>query len=137
MTVMLGSNRFTDCQNLLGISDRTVLKIEVAPLRVTLRTPSGLPSGIHFAVEHNVEDERVGTVHTGLRVVADAKSAAIFWNDAWLIAAAEVDENTVNLHVDLRPIGINIYDDPQGLHVGTNVLARNSFSNCATAIALA
>ncbi len=137
MTVLWGSNRFTDCQNLLGVSDQPVLRIDVAPLRVTLRTPSGLSSGIHFAVERNVQDETAGSARARLRVVADAKNAAILWDEAWLVAAVEVGDNTVNLHTDLRPIGINIYDDPQGLHVGTNVLARNGFSNCATAIALA
>jgi hypothetical protein len=39
--------------------------------------------------------------------------------------------------LDLRKLGINVYEDADGLHVGANVLACDVLANCETAVGLA
>jgi hypothetical protein len=68
--------------------------------------------------------------------VASEKSVAIFWDDAPLAIATLLDPDTVSLRLDLRLIGINLFDDALGLHVGNNVFARNNVVGCETALAL-
>ena len=47
-----------------------------------------------------------------------------------------MDQDTVHLKLDLRPIGIAIYDDHKGLHIGSNLFVLASFANCMTAISI-
>ena len=135
-TVLLGNNRFVDCHALLGLHEQSVLQVLTAPLRVSLLIPPGLPSGITFEVRENAIVQSPGQAALCLRIVARDTSVGIFWGDVSLVLAVLFDPSTVHLRVDLRPLGVNFYDDIQGLHVGGNALARNAFSNCTTAIAL-
>ena len=50
--------------------------------------------------------------------------------------AQEVGDNTVLLHTDFRPLGMEIFDDAAGLHVGSGVLSANNFVGCSIGIAL-
>ncbi|MBI4269165.1 MAG: hypothetical protein HY615_02445 [Candidatus Rokubacteria bacterium] len=47
------------------------------------------------------------------------------------------DAGTVHLKLDLRPLGITIYDDADGLHIGQNVFSGNVVDRSAVAISLA
>lgn len=85
----------------------------------------------------NVLKEKGESVDSNPRIVAGQTNVSVFWNDALLVSATLLDQETVHLKTDLRRVGINIYDDHAGLHVGHNTLTGNSFANCATAIALA
>ena len=71
-----------------------------------------------------------------VRVVASDKSVAVFWDEAPLAIATLLDETTVSLRIDLRLIGMSLFDDALGLHVGTNLFAGNRIANASTAIAL-
>ena len=135
-TVLLGNNRFVDCHALLGLREQSVLQVLTAPLRVSLSIPPGLPSGLTFEVRENAIVQNPGQAAQYLRVVARDTSVGIFWGEASLVLAVLLDSSTVHLRVDLRSLGVNFYDDIQGLHIGGNALARNAFSNCTTAIAL-
>jgi hypothetical protein len=69
-------------------------------------------------------------------VLADKSVTVLFGHFPILIAVAE-DASGVVLRLDLRPIGMNVFDDAAGLHVGANSLSGNRVSNSATAISLA
>ena len=71
-----------------------------------------------------------------LRVISGETNVSIFWKDLLLLSATLLDENTAHIKLDLRPVGLRIYDDHEGLHVGSNLLANGSISNCMTAISL-
>jgi len=75
-----------------------------------------------------------------LRHVTTERSDAVFTSVNHAVAIATVLDsktNTVHLRLDLRPIGINIYDDVSGLHVGTNLFSGNVVKGAGTAINLA
>ena len=134
--VLLGTNRLVDCHTLLSVRGQPVLRVLTEPLRVSMNVPPGLPSGIEFEITDNSIVQNPGPAQHLLRVTAQGTSVAIFWGQVSLVVAVVTEPETVHLRVDLRPLGMNFYDDALGLHVGGNAFGRNEFANCATAIAL-
>ena len=108
-----------------------MLQVGVDPVHVELATPENLPSGRAVRVGQNARSPQ-----ENVRVVATTQSFAIFWLDYALAVATLLDAETVHLKLDLRPLGINIYDDFDGLHIGTNVFSRNEVSHAAVGINL-
>ena len=129
--VLIGGNRFIDCRSILAYRGSPLLQVSVNPLRVELVTPDNLPSGRAVRVDQNAQGPA-----PDVRVMATSQSSAIFWQDYPLVLAALVEAETALVKLDLRPLGINIYDDIAGLHIGTNVFAHNEVSHAAVAINL-
>lgn len=124
MTVILGGNQFIDCQNILSYRGQAVLRVLVNPLRVEINAPADIPGAPNPVVLRNVQSERsFGVFTTGDRAVA-------------LATLLDPEREIVHLTLDLRPLGMNIYDDPQGLHVGNNLFSMNVIEGAATAISL-
>jgi len=130
-TVVLGGNRFVDCESILAYRGTAILKVGFAPLRLDLATPEDLPS--HRVVR---VDQQGWSPQDRVRVVRTPQSFAVFWEDDALAVATLLDPETAHLKLDLRPLGINIYDDPDGLHIGQNTFAGNRVSGSAAAISL-
>jgi hypothetical protein len=129
--VILGQNRFIDCETILGYKGTPILKVRFNPLRLELTTPPGVPSR-QIRVGHDggrSDDEHV-------RVVAGPQSFAVFLDEHALAVATLLDSDTAHLKLDLRPLGMNIYDDFEGLHIGQNTFSGNEVRQSATAIAL-
>ena len=129
--VLLGGNRFIECQSILAYRGKPLLRVEVDPLRVDLATPDDLPSRRAVRVGRDG-----GSLDENVRVVATPRSFAIFWRDYALTVATLLEVDTVHLKLDLRPLGVRIFDDLDGLHVGTNVFSGNEVSGAAVAINL-
>jgi hypothetical protein len=134
--ILLGSNAFVDCHTLVSLHARPMLRVEGGPLRVSLALPAGAPSGIEFDVFENKIMNAHGVAREKLRVVAQETSVAVFWGDMALVIAVVIDATSTHLRVDLRPVGVSLYDDAAGLHVGKNTFSGNKMMHCATAIAL-
>jgi hypothetical protein len=133
-TVELASNRFENCSVLIAVQQNPLLRIETEPLRVSLTTPpGGLPSGRCVAVVDNeMKAESAGNVH----VVASQTSVTVFWDTVPMVIATLLNPSTVSVRIDLRPLGINVFDDTRSLHVAASMLSGNQFSGSPTAIGL-
>jgi hypothetical protein len=83
-----------------------------------------------------VKVENAQSTSQDVQVVGTAQSFTIFRQDFPLVLASLVRPETVLLRLDLRPLGINIFDDFAGLHIGANVFVRNEVRNAAIAINL-
>jgi hypothetical protein len=129
--VLLGRNRFEECESVLAYKGMPILKVGFSPLRLELATPEALPSGRAVRVDQSgaAPEDRV-------RIVATQQSFAVFWEEHALAVATLLDAETAHLKLDLRPLGINIYDDLDGLHVGQNVFSGNVVRQSAAAISL-
>src|SRR5262249_1005538 len=99
--------------------------------RIRLSSPSDLPSG-RVA---NVSDDGSSPANH-VRVVASPTSFAIFWDEDGLAIATKLSDDTIHLKVDLRAIGMDVYDDATGLHIGPMMVSSNTFAKAATAINL-
>jgi hypothetical protein len=135
-SVIVGTNRITNCRNLVGMKDRPLLQVAFSPLRISLKLPEGLPAPISFEITDNVQKGEEMASNSDVHIVSGESNVSIFWKDLLLLSATLLDKETAHLKLDLRPIGIVIYDDPEGLHIGTNLLARSNFMGCMTAISL-
>lgn len=129
--VLLGRNRFVECESILAYMGTSILKIGFDPLRLELATPQGLPSRRAVRV-----DQKGGSPEDCVRIVATPQSFAVFWEEHALAVATLLDAETAHLKLDLRPLGINIYDDMDGLHIGQNIFSGNVVSHSAAAISL-
>lgn len=129
-TVLLGRNRFVECESILAYKGTPILKVGFSPLRLELATPEGLPSRAARV------DQKGGSPEGHVRIVATRQSFAIFWEDDALAVATLLDAETAHLKLDLRPLGIHIYDDSDGLHIGQNIFSENVVSHSAVAISL-
>ena len=140
-TVLLGTNRIEDCQTLIAVRDHAVLRVEASPPpnspRLMLSTPPGLRSGRSLTIEDNrlVSANEIARA-LNPKVFVAGSTVSVFLGDTLLLLATQVDPETVHVKLDLRPLGINVYDDAYGLHVGPSTLARNHLSHCPTAIGL-
>jgi len=135
-SVITGTNRFINCHTVISLKDQLLLQVSFSPLRVSLRLPRGLPSHVFFDIVENDLKEKTESSGSNPRIVISETNVSIFWSDVLLVSATLLDNETAHLKIDLRRVGINIFDDNAGLHVGHNTLTGNSFENCATAIAL-
>jgi len=123
--VILGGNQLIDCPTLLSYRGASVLRVLFSPFRLELRVPADLPGAPNPELLQHVTTDR---------------SDAIFSPGDYAVAIATLLDpatEAAHLRLDLRPLGINIFDDPGGLHVGNNVFVGNVIEGAAVAINLA
>lgn len=137
MTVFWGGNRMIDCVALLSLGEQLVLAVTGPPIKIDLAA-----SRPQFSVDVNIRQNKdVGGQSGFLRIIPspdrEGPNAITMLRDDRLVLfahAASADE--IVLHVDLRPIGMNVFDDANGIHVGDSTLAGNTFQGVSTAITL-
>lgn len=132
--VLLGGNEFVDCASIVEVRGEQLLRVAVGPLRITLATPTGWDETQAIAVVEN--DLKLGTKNA--RVLGAEHSVAVLSRDIPIVVAIADPEKPgeVHLRIDLRPLGIQLFDDASGLHVGSNLFTGTRVSNAATAISL-
>lgn len=120
--VVIGTNSFEDCTELVALHESLLLHIEADPLAVTLITPDGDDRLKRICVERNVaKAPDVAVVST------TGSSVAVFYEDQLLVMASVTSEGTINATLDLRPLGIRLFSNASGLMVGNSRLAGNRF----------
>jgi hypothetical protein len=132
MTVVWGGNHIVDCVALLSWKDQVVLTVSPSPLRVDLKTPAELPAGRAMTIASNQVVESPAEI----RVVATHESVTVLLDHVPLLMVVDIGRDSLLVRADLRPLGIAVFDDAAGLHIGASVLRNNRFSGCASAIAL-
>jgi hypothetical protein len=142
--VVWGGNRMIDCVALLSWRNQTVLRLSTSPVVVDFVVPSDGSSDNGLRPLEIVANELVSPKPRPREVVIKSSpgAVAVLWSELPLIMAQDIGidapsgQPMVLLHTDLRPVGMNVFDDAAGIHVGGNVLARTAFDRCSTAIAL-
>lgn len=134
--VQLGTNEFRNCRVILAFKDDPFVAVKTDPLRITLHIPPN--PNRPAAPQVSIED---GVIRPGgeeyLLVKGSRESSAVFFREQFVLVAVQRDVQTVHLKIDFRPFGLSIFDDTEGLHIGTNLFARNVIENADVAIALA
>lgn len=129
-TVRLGQNLFVDCHTLIAWNDRAILRAEGGLENLLLDT-TGLGEGTKA-----VRVAEGAASGADVRVIASDVTRTIVVADEALLFATAIGPDTVHIKLDLRPLGLNIFDDVAGLHVGKNLIAHNSFTGSQIAIRL-
>ena len=131
-SVLMGLNRFENCRTLIAWGERPVLRVEAGLSSLQLDT-TGLGEKIRGV---RVEGQIVA-VGDDCHLIASDEGTTLLVGDQAILFATRIDEHTLHIKLDLRPLGLNIFDDIAGLHVGRNVMASNSFTGCQVGIRLA
>jgi hypothetical protein len=128
-TFIVGTNRFEDCEILIAHKAVPVLRIDITdgvPC-VDLRMPEGAGK---LVIERNAV--RAGSAE----VVASLRSATVTSAELMLLHVVVKAGGEALVHLDLRSLGVAIYTDASGLHIGSNVLSRNRVKGARIAIGL-
>lgn len=127
---LLGSNVFEDCENVLIISGTPLFsyKIEHGGLKISFNISSP-PAKTSVQVEDNLKKKGVVEVKTG------KKYAAIKMGKKNLLELS-IEGDTAVINLDLRPLGLSIYTDPNALHVGGSQLSQNIIKQSRNGISI-
>jgi hypothetical protein len=140
--VVWGGNRLIDCVSLLSWKDRTILSVSTSPVLVHLTVP---PDGTNGLKPLKIEANELISSTPPPREVdirISPTGVAILWTQLPIVTVLDIGldrpsgHRMVLLRTDLRPLGINVFDDAAGIHVGEGLVARTAFSRCSTAIVL-
>ena len=128
--IQLGSNLFEDCENVLIISGTPLFlyKVEHGGIKISFNLNSP-PAKTAIQVEDNLKKKGDVEVKTGKKY-ADIKMG----KKKLLELSIEADTAVINL--DLRPLGLNIYTDPNALHVGGTQLSQNIIKHSRNGISI-
>lgn len=132
--VLLGGNELVDCATIVAVRGERLLWLDVDPLRVNLVTPPGWSDDQAIAVVQN--HLKMGPASA--RVLARDGAVTVVASNIPVVMAmvSPEDPGEVHLRIDLRPLGIDLFDDARGLHLGSNLYAKNRVSSTAVAISL-
>src|SRR4030065_2120070 len=117
--LQLGPNLFEDCENVLIISGTPLFlyKVEHGGIKISFNLCSP-PAKTAIQVEDNLKKK--GDVEVKTR----KKYADIKMGKKKLLELS-IEADTAVIKLDLRPLGLNIYTDPNALHVGGTQLSQN------------
>lgn len=121
-TVVIGTNSFEDCTELVALQESLLLHIEADPLAVTLITPDGDDRLKRISVKGNVAEGQ-----DAVAVSTTESCVSVFYNDQLLVMASMTNEGTINATLDLRPLGLRLFSSASALMVGNSRLAGNRF----------
>ncbi len=133
-TVVLGTNRFTGFDTILGRRDHPVLRVgdDASVYLWAPRDPA--PSTQWVQV---ISDATQPLGHPVMVVRANDKTSCGLFDKATyhaLVLATVLGPSLVHLRLDLRPLGLLIYDDIDGLHIGGTRIAGQNLQGTGTAI---
>ena len=120
-TVMLGTNKFDNCKSIMALGTEPMLAfiIKDGILHVTLHVTSP-PATTRVKIERTAKQE------VNIKIEKEV-----------VLVARLNDDHTVEVETfDLRPIGLAIHADTEGLHVGRSVMRNNAIKGCNIGISL-
>ena len=128
-TVVLGTNKLENCEQLIAVGEQPLLQVEIDPVVVSLVLPEQASRPL---VRRNE------VARGDVRIVQSEHDVGIFTTEGHFLIcnATRLEPDHVVVHIDLRPFGLAIFTDGEGLHVGKSVLAHNTIQGARTAIAL-
>ena len=128
--ILLGSNLFEDCENVLIISGTPLFSYKIAPdgLKISFSISSP-PAKTSIQVEDNLKKK--GDVE----VKTEKNYVAVKMGKKKLIEMS-IERNTAVINLDLRPLGLSIYTDPNALHVGGSQLSQNVIKQSRNGISI-
>lgn len=130
-SIYIGTNLIEDCANPLVISGIPLFsyKSDSEGIKITFNVSSP-PANTTIQIEENK------VLKGSVNIKIDKKSAVIRLGDKNIFELIVVADDSVKINLDLRPIGLLIYNDENTLYVGGARLSSNVIKNCTNGIAI-
>ena len=128
--IKLGSNLFEDCENVLIISGTPLFsyKVERGGIKISFNLYSP-PAKTDVHVEDNLKKKGDVEVKIG-KNYADIKMGKK------KLLELSIEKGVTVINLDLRPLGLHIYTDPNALHVGGTQLSQNIIKHSKNGISI-
>ena len=122
MEIRLGTNRFIDCDRVIEIDGHPLFTLTKRSdgslaLSVELTSPPALQ-------EIRIQDNRV--LSGPVQIDSADHVLSLRLTDHRLLGARSSND-TLEVTLDLRPLGLAIYSDGAALHLGASILSGNTF----------
>jgi hypothetical protein len=128
--VLLGSNLFEDCENVLIISGTPLFSYKIEPAWIKISfSISSPPAKTSIQVEDNLKKKGDVEVKTG-------KNYATIKMGKKNLLELSIEGDTAVINLDLRPLGLSVYTDPNALHVGGSQLSQNVIKQSRNGISI-
>lgn len=121
MLVRLGTNQFDDCKHILAFRGQPLLSVGVdsdLQLLITLHLDDEAQP-CKITVRDNQVQRGPVTVEVGPKISITCQGHTVL--------TANLSGGSVELDVDFRPFGLNVFSDTVGLHIGGALLSANAF----------
>lgn len=131
--LILCSNKFINGTVILEINKNVALLVGKGKNpAIWLAIPqSKLNAELTYLIKNNK------TFQNRINVLLPENETIVSHNNDILIHVRKMDEDKAEIiEINLRPLGISIHGNKDGLYVGTNFLKNNGFSNTYTMIAI-
>jgi hypothetical protein len=132
-SVLMGLNRFINCRTIIAWHEHPLLKAEAGLPSLQLDTTK-VGERVRSV---RIEGQNVAVGKEDFRLITSEAGTVLFGGDQAILIATQIDEHTLHIKLDLRPLGLNIFDDVAGLHIGGNTWAHNSVTGSEVVIRLA
>ena len=129
--IVLGTNHFINCGTALAIDGQAVFTVSGAEreqLLVSMNVEAP-PASRSFRVTDNIP------ISGQIRVDKGPAEVKIFHNQDILFSARRSGDQ-IDVHLDLRPVGLAIFADADSLHIGGSIFSGNTFQQVGTGINL-
>jgi hypothetical protein len=120
--VVLGSNRFVDCERVVVIDDTPLFSVRSD-------TNLGLLASLDVAsppARQPVKVQENNVLSGSIRVEARKDETLLLLHDSCLLSARRT-KGGFDVSLDLRPVGLGIYSDENSLHLGASTFSGNWF----------
>lgn len=136
--VILGGNGFRDCPTIIAFGGQPLLSVVPNSGEIELRVPARPPSGA--ASPLTITGARASGSDPGLLrqivVRSHDDEVRVFFQHALLLVVSRLSETDTHVHLDLRPLGVRVFSDAEGLHVGMNDISNLAFQAESPAISV-
>lgn len=137
--VIVGGNGFRDCKTIIAFGGRPLLGLKPGSNDVQLHVPAlGAPNA-----------EKMALVFEGYRVVSGDDGVTrqltirhhddevrVYFAHSLLLVVSQLSDLVIHIHLDLRPLGVRVFSDAEGLHVGPHTFFNLAFQAESPAISV-
>jgi hypothetical protein len=132
--IVVGANGFRDCGTLVAIDGHPILSV-ADDGHVVLRLPPRSNESSRLEIDGPVVNTSDDSLARQLTVSGDTRHVVVFFVHHLIFVTSNLG-TTTHVYLDLRPLGLNLYSDSTGLHVGPHTLFNLSFVSESPAISI-
>lgn len=136
--VIVGGNGFRDCPIIIAFGGQPLLGVVPTSGEVELRVPARPPSADGGMLV--IRGTRItGSDPVLLRqflVLSHDDEVRVFLQHALLLVVSKLSATSTHVHLDLRPLGVRVFSDSEGLHVGPHDFFNLAFQAESPAISV-
>ena len=134
--VILGGNGFRDCATIIAFGGQPLLGVSRTSPEIEVRVPArGSASASLLIQGSRVSGSDAGLVRQIL-VRSHEDEVRVFYRHALLLVVSKLSETSTHVHLDLRPLGVRVFSDGEGLHVGPHTFFNLAFQAESPAISV-